>query len=39
MNLLDYLVKVWNLIMKTSNNFKQFLEAIVAYRKYVGEDS
>jgi CRISPR type III-A-associated protein Csm2 len=39
MDLLDYLVKK----METDNeqhlkNFKQFMEAIVAYRKYVGND-
>lgn len=40
MNLLDYLVKSMELNNeKHLNNFKQFLEAIVAYRKYVGEDS
>jgi len=39
MDLLDYLVKKMDLDNEQHlNNFKQFMEAIVAYRKYVGED-
>lgn len=39
MDLLDYLVKKMDINNEQHlNNFKQFMEAIVAYRKYVGDD-
>lgn len=39
MDLLDFLVKSMEIDNEEHlNNFKQFMEAIVAYRKYVGDD-
>jgi CRISPR-associated protein Csm2 len=39
MDLLDYLVKKMDINNEQHlDNFKQFMEAIVAYRKYVGDD-
>jgi len=39
MNLLDYLAKKMDINNEQHlHNFKQFMEAIVAYRKYVGDD-
>jgi CRISPR type III-A-associated protein Csm2 len=39
MDLLDYLVRKMDIDSEQHlNNFKQFMEAIVAYRKYVGND-
>ena len=40
MGLLDYLAKEMDMNEEQQlNNFKQFMEAIVAYRKFVGEDN
>lgn len=40
MDLLDYLAKKMDINNEQHlNNFKQFMEAIVAYRKYVGDDN
>ena len=39
MDLLDFLVKSMEIDNDEHlNNFKQFMETIVAYRKYVGDD-